>query len=116
MARTLSSPKGCWVIPMDQTRTPVRAAPRSRANSSISSRGTPLERSSISQGWSARARAISSKPVVRAATNSRSTSPSAIIPLIAPFRKAASPPTRTRKNRSAICVPKRALSATEGIQ
>ena len=49
IARTLSSPRSCWVTPIDQTNTARDAPPTMSAKASISSRETPATRSSDSQ-------------------------------------------------------------------
>ena len=86
------------------------------AKSSISARVVPERRSIRSQSVASIRARSSSKPVVRSATNSSSIQPPAISAFSAPARKPASPPVWRPKKRSVIFVPKRALSAFDGIQ
>lgn len=116
MARTLSSPWVCWVIPMPQTKTARSARPTISAKARISSRETPAAFSSSAKGMASRRALYASKPAVWARMNPGSTQPSSSIHLAAPWRKAMSPPGRIWKKRSAILVPKRALSRSEGTK
>ncbi len=116
IARTLSSPKACWVTPIDQTNTAVSARPTISANSAMSSVDSPDSASNADQSRVARWAANRSKPTVCRSTKSRSINPRSTICRSVPNRNAMSPPTFTWKKRSATLVPNRALSRLEGTQ
>ncbi len=115
-AATLSAPRSCWVIPIDQTNTADGAAPYIRANRSMSARVAPDWRSRSSNDSRSSSSTTASKPTVWSRTKSRSTVPSESITLSTPFRNARSPPVFTAKNSSVMCVPNIALSTLLGTQ
>ncbi len=116
IAATLSAPRSCCVMPMDQTSTAAFAEAYSRANRSMSARVAPDCRSSSSNDSRANSATSVSNPSVCSRTKSRSTVPSASITLSTPLRNARSPPVCTAKNSSVMCVPNIALSTLLGTQ
>ena len=54
MARTLSSPWVCWVIPIPQTKTARSARPTISAKARMASRETPEASSKASKGRASR--------------------------------------------------------------
>ncbi len=116
MARTLSTPHTCCVMPIDQTRTALPAAAYIRAKRAMSSTDEPDQRARSSSERSASPARSSSQPVVWALMNRSSTSPSSASTLSTPVRNAMSPPVETGKKSVATWVPKMALSGFEGTQ